>query len=126
MTKDRGSTEWFKREKFQLIEQLKAVDSFAAAARCFQKLVQMGDDADTEARSALHTAAVVHYGRPFSHNRSAGGAKFAPRVIKQHAQYDAEIHRLLSWSFIQIMTTPTGDCSKKHSFWNEAQKSSKR
>jgi len=95
MTRDRGSAGWFKREKFQLIEQLKAIDSFAAAARSFQTLVQMGDDSDTEVRSALHTAAVVHYGRPFSNNRSAGGARFALGVIKKHAKYDGEIHRQL-------------------------------
>src|SRR6185436_17422715 len=95
MTRDRGSAEWFKREKFRLIEQLKAIDSFAAAARSFQKLVQMGDDSDTEVRSALHTAAVVHYGRPFSNNRSAGGARFELGVIKKHAKYDGEIHRQL-------------------------------
>jgi len=95
MTTDYGSAEWFKREKFELIEQLKAVDSFAAAVRSFQKLVQMKDDPDTEVRSALHTAAVVDYVRPFSGNRSAGGAKFQLRVIKEHAKYDDEIHQQL-------------------------------
>jgi hypothetical protein len=39
---NRNTPEWFNREKLDLIEHLKAVDSFSAAARSFQKLADLG------------------------------------------------------------------------------------
>jgi hypothetical protein len=98
--RDYGTPEWFKREKLHLIEHAKAVDSFGAAARSFQKIVDLGVDGDAEIRAALHTAGVVHYARPFSNNRSGTAdiglkVQFAKRIIKDHPKYDAEIHRQL-------------------------------
>src|SRR5262249_31720238 len=47
-------------------------------------------DADSEVSAALHTAGVVHYGRPFSNNRN--GTPLAKKVIKHHPKYDDQIH----------------------------------
>jgi hypothetical protein len=88
-----GTTDWFKLERLRLIEQIKAVDSFGAAARSFQKVVETRD-ADTEVSAALHTAGVVHYGRPFSNNRG-GRVPFTKKVIKDHPKYDDQIHEQL-------------------------------
>jgi hypothetical protein len=62
---DRNSPEWFTREKFALIEHLKALDGFSEAMNSFQKLVELGGTAATEVRAALHTAGVIYYARPF-------------------------------------------------------------
>jgi len=87
---NRNTPEWFNREKLDLIEHLKAVDSFSAAARSFQKLSDLGEAADAEVRAALHTAGVINYARPFSAKQ-----KFAKSVIKDHENYDVRIHRQL-------------------------------
>jgi hypothetical protein len=60
-----GTVEWFKRERLHLIEIAKAIDSFEAARRSFQKLVDLGSDGDPDLRAALHTSAVINYARPF-------------------------------------------------------------
>jgi hypothetical protein len=89
-----GTPAWFKREKLSLIETAKAVDSFSAAASSFQKLVEVGSTADADVRSALHTAGVINYARPFSNNLSKGGHRtsFAKKIIKGHQNFDDNIH----------------------------------
>jgi hypothetical protein len=87
----RGTAEWFKREKLDLLKHLKAVDSFAAAAGNFQKLVELGHTTETEVvGAALHTAGVIHYARPFIEKN-----RFRSGIIKKHSDYDERIHRQL-------------------------------
>jgi hypothetical protein len=92
----RGTIEWFKHERLHLVEHAKAVDSFGAAARSFQRLVELGVTADDQVRSALHTAGVVEYARPFSRNKTGkGDFEFAKSIIKDHPRYSEEIHQQL-------------------------------
>ena len=51
-----GTVDWFKREKRNLIELAKAVDSFATAARKVQKIIELGSAAD----AALHNNPLLH------------------------------------------------------------------
>jgi hypothetical protein len=85
---------WFKRKKLSLIETAKAVDSFSAAASSFQKLVELGTTENADVRSALHTAGVISYARPFSNNRSEGGSRtsFPKKDLKHHQNFDGNIH----------------------------------
>ena len=61
----RGSADWFRHRKRDLIEHAKAVDAFSAAFRSFESLSKLPADVDVEIRSALSSSAVVSYGRPF-------------------------------------------------------------
>lgn len=95
---ERGTAEWFEREKLYLIEHVKAVDSFGAAARGFQKLVDLGPGADDEVSAALHTSSVVTYGRPFSNNKlGSDGVRttFGKKIVKAHPNFDEGIHQQL-------------------------------
>jgi hypothetical protein len=85
---DLNSPEWFTREKFALIEHLKALDGFSEAMNSFQKLVELGGTAATEVRAALHTASVIYYARPFITDKY----KFSKKIIKKHPDYDEGIH----------------------------------
>jgi len=87
---DRGTREWFKRENVALTEHLKAVNSFSAAVRSFEKLIDLGATGDTEVREALHTSGVINYARPFS-----AKPPFAKKIIRHHAKYDEAIHKQL-------------------------------
>src|SRR5262249_27608846 len=87
---DYGTAEWFKREKPDLLKHLKAVDSFLAAGANFDKLVDLGETADTEVRAALHIAGVIHYARPFVEKN-----RFRKGIINKHSDYDERIHRQL-------------------------------
>jgi hypothetical protein len=92
-----GTVEWFKRERLHLIEIAKAIDSFGAARRSFQKLVDLGSDADPDLTAALHTSAVINYARPFVNNTRADGVRVAFRknVVKGHINYVDEVHQEL-------------------------------
>jgi len=92
-----GTPEWFKREKLHLIELAKAIDSFAAAHRSFQKLIALGADGDPDLRAALHTSGVIYYARPFVNNTRADGTRgaFQKKLVNRHTNYDEEIHREL-------------------------------
>src|SRR5262249_34245784 len=70
--------------------QLKAVDSFSAAVRSFQKLIELGAAGDAEVRAALHTSGVINYARPFRAKQP-----FANKIIRNHPNYDEGIHRQL-------------------------------
>jgi hypothetical protein len=107
-----GTPGWFKREKLWLIETAKAVDSFSAAARNFQKLVELGATADAEVRSALHTAGVINYARPFSNNLSGEGGqrtRFAKKNVKDHPSFDDEIHDQLMLLRHKLIAHSDGD-----------------
>jgi len=94
---DFGTVDWFKRERLHLIEMAKAIDSFAAARRSFQKLVDLGSDGDPDLTAALHTSAVINYARPFVNNTRADGvrAAFRKNVVKGHINYVEEVHQEL-------------------------------
>jgi hypothetical protein len=76
---------------------LKAIDSFTAARRSFQKLVDLGSDGDPDLTAALHTSAVINYARPFVNNTRADGVRVAFRknVVKGHTNYVDEVHQEL-------------------------------
>jgi hypothetical protein len=92
-----STVEWFKRERLHLIEFAKAIDSFAAARRSFQKLVDLGPEGDPDLTAALHTSAVITYARPFVNNRRANGvrAAFPKNVVKGHPNYVEGVHQEL-------------------------------
>jgi hypothetical protein len=92
-----GTVEWFKREKLDLIEFAKAIDSFAAARRSFQKLVDLGSDGDPDLTAALHTSAVINYARPFVNNTRADGVRvaFPKKAVKGHTNFVEEVHKEL-------------------------------
>jgi hypothetical protein len=92
-----GTVEWFKRERFHLIEIAKAIDSFGAARRSFQKLVDLGSNGDPDLAAALHTSAVINYARPFVNNTRADGVRVAFRknVVKGHTNFVEEVHQEL-------------------------------
>ncbi len=92
-----GSVEWFKRERLYLIEFAKAIDSFAAARRSFQKLIDLGPDGDPDVRAALHTSGVIWYARPFVNNTRADGTRvsFNKKLVKSQTNYIEEIHKEL-------------------------------
>jgi hypothetical protein len=89
-----GTVEWFKRERLHLIELAKAIDSFAAAHRSFQKLIDLGPKSDPDVSAALHTSGVIHYARPFVNNIRADGTRgaFQKKLVKRHANYVEGIH----------------------------------
>jgi hypothetical protein len=92
-----GTVEWFKGEMLHLIELAKAIDSFAAARRSFQKLIDLGPNGDPDLRAAAHTSGVVCYARPFVYNKRADGTRgvFQKKLVKTNANYDEGIHREL-------------------------------
>jgi hypothetical protein len=92
-----GTVEWFKRERLHLIEIAKAIDSFGAARRSFQKLVDLGSNGDPDLTAALHTSAVINYARPFVNNKRADGVRVAFRknVVKGHTNFVEEVHQEL-------------------------------
>jgi hypothetical protein len=92
-----GTIEWFKREKLHLIEIAKATDSFGAARRSFQKLVDLGSNGDPDLTAALHTSAVINYARPFVNNTRADGVRvaFPKNVVKAHTNFVDEVHQEL-------------------------------
>src|SRR5215813_6596033 len=92
-----GTVEWFKRERFDLIEMAKAIDGFAAARRSFQKLIDLGPNGDPDLTAALHTSAVINYARPFVNNTRADGVRvaFPKNVVKGHTNYVEEVHQEL-------------------------------
>ena len=92
-----GTVEWFKRERLHLIETAKAVDSFGAARRSFQKLVDLGSDGDPDLTAALHTSAVINYARPFVNNTRADGLRvaFPKNDVKGHTNFVEEVHQEL-------------------------------
>jgi hypothetical protein len=87
-THERGTSEWFKSERQHLINWAKAVDSFAAAARSFRKLVELGLTADSEVRAALLSSGVINYGRPFK----AGSSRFQSEFVKDDLNFNEAIH----------------------------------
>jgi hypothetical protein len=89
-----GTVEWFKREKFYLIELAKAIDSFGAARRSFQKLIELGPNGDPDLRAALHTSGMISYARPFVNNTRADGTRgaFPRKLVKKHTNYIGGIH----------------------------------
>src|SRR5262245_18352342 len=91
------TVEWFKQDRLHLIELAKAIDSFAAAHRSFQKLIDLGPDGDSDLRAALHTSGVICYARPFVNNKRADGTRgaFQKNLVKTHAGYVEEIHKEL-------------------------------
>jgi hypothetical protein len=108
----RGTPEWFKRERLFLIETAKAVDSFSAAVSSFQKLVELGVTADTDVRSALHTTGVINYARPFTNNRSGKGGhrtNFGERIVRGHQGYDDKIHQQLMVLRNKLIAHSDGD-----------------
>jgi hypothetical protein len=92
-----STVEWFKRERLHLIEFAKAIDSFAAARRSFQKLVDLGPEGDPDVTTALHTSAVINYARPFVTNTRADGVRvaFRKKMVKGHENYVEEVHQEL-------------------------------
>jgi hypothetical protein len=96
MALKRGTPAWFKHEKLHLVEGLKAFDSFETATHSFAKLVALGANGDEVLRESLHTAGVIHYGRPFSANR-VGDVKysFPKTIIKSQPGYEEDVHQHL-------------------------------
>jgi hypothetical protein len=115
----RGTPEWFKREKLSLIETAKAVDSFSAAVSSFQKLVEFGVTADADVRSALHTAGVINYARPFTNNspgKEGHRTSFAKKIFKGHQSYDDEIHLQLMLLRNKLIAHSDGDYADSRLF----------
>src|SRR5262245_46631666 len=114
-----GSPQWFEHRKRFLIEAVKAVDSFSAAESSFRKLVEFGTTADADLRSALHTAGVINYARPFSDNFSGKGRQrtsFPKNSVKGHPSFDDDIHRQLILLRNKLIAHSDGDYADSRVF----------
>ncbi len=87
----RGSADWFRHRKRDLIEHAKAFDAF----RCVPHLPA---DVDVEIRSALLSSAVVSYGKPFKESRDLQRRplpRLNKNLINRQSGFDDEVHEEL-------------------------------
>ena len=85
-----GSSGWVKSRARAIASDARALDCFAAARNGAAALLRHWDSPDAEVKSALHSAAVVNYARPFSDN-----PVYPIKRLKGHPGFDLTLHRHL-------------------------------
>jgi hypothetical protein len=86
----KGTVEWFRAQKREIIEHAKACDDFDAAVSNFRKLVTLGPDSDADLQAALHGMGVISYARPF-----VARPRFSKRRISKQPGFRDDIHQQL-------------------------------
>lgn len=91
-----GTVEWFKKRHRVLVSHARALDSIASARRSIASLLSNWDHSDPEIRSALHTAAVINYARPFTKNVDKDGLPtYTTNRLRRQPGFDARLHKHL-------------------------------
>ena len=86
----RGSVDWFKYQKAQILRHARALDSISSALRLVSRLCKDFDTIDAEINSALLSTVCINYSRPFVQTPS-----YPVRHLKAQKQFDPNIHQHL-------------------------------
>jgi len=93
---DEDSSEWFKLARRRCVDHLRALVSINSAQQYAAKVIDCWTGNDFVVLSALHTACVAAYCRPFTSQKTKDGQRLYPdKLLKNTQGFDKELHEHL-------------------------------
>jgi hypothetical protein len=93
---EEGSIEWFRARTHRLIGHARALDSISGAKEKIGALAREWNDTSEEIKSALHTAGIIEYARPFTQNAETSGKRAYPtKHLRRSEAFDSRLHQHL-------------------------------
>jgi hypothetical protein len=90
---DKGTVEWFKQARRRCVDNLRALLSIKTARYSATAILRDWNSQSAESRSALHSACVISYARPFvSAFTNVGKVTYPPKKLMATSGFDKELH----------------------------------
>ena len=90
----KGTPEWFEASRRRCVDHLRALLAISASKSSITEILRGWDIHSAEIRSALHSACVMSYARPFSSSDTGSGKIFYPtKQLLKTIDFDVELHK---------------------------------